>query len=205
MDFSGPYLPHSPVKGVLVFSDLSRTIYKWFDGMIYGLAENQSQSGGFWWLEALASGGAAGAIPVQSTEDLGKALPPCAVSPSVAVLGWVRGSPAARPCWESPCPSSFSRGVSIVQHWHQILLITNFKYIFLKEAFSLIFHGEGHTSVCPRHLCCEMLCPCKLKYKLRRPQKDKRFCCFGKSSLCKESVWIVRDWQVHFPSHRSLA
>lgn len=78
MDFSGPYLPHSPVKGVLGFSDLSRTIYKWFDGMIYGLAENKSQSGGLWWLEALASGEAAGAVPVQSTEDPGKALPPCA-------------------------------------------------------------------------------------------------------------------------------
>lgn len=108
MDFSGPYLPHSPVKGVLGFSDLSRTIYKWFDGMIYGLAENKSQSGGFWWLEALASGEAAGAVPVQSTEDPGKALPPRAVSPSGVVLGWVPGSPAARPCLESPCPSSFS-------------------------------------------------------------------------------------------------
>lgn len=42
MDFSGAYLPHSPVagrmKGVLVFSDLSRTIYKSFYAIIYGLA-----------------------------------------------------------------------------------------------------------------------------------------------------------------------
>lgn len=74
--------------------------------MVYGPAENKSQSGGFWWLEALASGEAAGAVPVQSTEDPGKALPPRAVSPSGAVLGWVPGSRQHGRAWRALAPAA---------------------------------------------------------------------------------------------------
>lgn len=159
------------------------------------LAENQSQGGVFWWLEALTCGEAAGAIPVQSVENLGKSLQPCAVSPSGAVFGWVPGPLAAQPCFESPCPKSFSRGVSVVRYQHQILLIKIFKYVFLKEAFSLIFHGEGHTSVCPKGLRCEMFCPCKSKYNLRWSQKGKCFSCFWEEfslqGKCLSCAWLA--------------
>lgn len=179
MDFSGTHLPCR----WKVCWHLSRTLHKSFYRMIYGLAGRKpvlrwSTSGGWKfrcpvWLQ----------VPWSPRGNPSSGM--CSSFLCRCFWTGTRLPPAARSCFESPFSSSFSRNVGIVRYWHQILLIKSFKYIFIKEAFSLLLHGEEHASVWPEHLHFEMFCPYRLTCIHRCPQKlwQMFHLVFGRSSL----------------------
>lgn len=185
---------HTPalwMKGVLASSDLSRTLHEslteWFMGW---QAENQS------WGGVLL---VAGSFDVQwgcRYRGVSQEIPPlpCAAAIFADVSGQVPGSPAAQSSFESPFSNNFSRSVGIVRYWHLILLIKSFKYIFIKEAFSLLLHGEGHASVWPEHPHFEMFCPYNMYSEMSTKLMTNVSVGFWqKFSFQKESTWTVRD------------